>query len=144
MASIFQDPTFRLYSTEQATNYLKHRTEYSPALYNFILGYHKSTGGESKVLVDVGCGPGQVTRRLAQDFLTAFGIDPGKEMLATARGLGGTSSTGEPIQYCLWPAEELDQVPQLRHGSVDLVTVAAAVSFFLMNHINEISRLIFN
>ncbi len=124
----FSDPTFRTYSATQAAAYAAGRGSYAAALYDFILHHHQSTGGEMGMLLDVGCGPGNATRDLAQCFDDAMGIDPGSEMIETARSLGGKTAKGNSIQFRVSAAEDLDKVAKLTPASVDLLTAAMSVS----------------
>ncbi|TVY21340.1 hypothetical protein LARI1_G001342 [Lachnellula arida] len=59
------DPTFRSYSSEQAKAYASHRKTYDPAVYKTISDFHAANGGQFGLVVDCGCGPGNVTRDLA-------------------------------------------------------------------------------
>lgn len=122
------DPTFRSYSSTQATSYARHRRVSLSPIHSFVLDHHKFTGGNNGTLLDVGCGPGNVTNVLAQSFETAMGVDPGSEMINVARHSDGKTSTEAPVQYYVCAAEELDQVKEISHGSVDLITAAMAVS----------------
>jgi hypothetical protein len=71
------DPTFRSYSADQAKAYATHRLSYKPAIYDTVLNFHSSTGGNFGLLLDVGCGPGNATRDVALSFDEAIGVDPG-------------------------------------------------------------------
>ena len=123
-----KDSTFRSYSAEQAKLYATHRLAYAAAIYDIVLGHHSSTGGQFGVVLDVGCGPGNATRDVALSFEQAIGVDPGAAMIETARELGGKTKSGQAIRYELSPAEELSNVEGLEADSVDLLTVATAVS----------------
>ncbi len=94
---------------------------------DFIVDHHRATGGETAVLLDVGCGPGSATRSVSPHFDVVFGADAGEAMINTANTLGGTTATGAPIQYRVCTAEEIDNIEELRHGSVDMITAAVAV-----------------
>ncbi|UJR12206.1 hypothetical protein I4U23_016383 [Adineta vaga] len=67
------DPTFRLYTAVQAQTYAAKRGSYSKELYDIVLNYHSRTGGQFNQLVDVGCGPGNITRDLSVFFDCASG-----------------------------------------------------------------------
>ncbi len=127
-SSSLSDPTFRTYSASEANVYAQHRLSYAKALYEQILKYHIKTGGENGVLLDVGCGPGNATRDLAVYFVNAVGADPGEEMIAAARSIGGKCKNGEAVRYVISPAENISGVEGLEAGSVDLLTAAMAVS----------------
>ena len=125
------DPTFRSYSAAQAQTYAIERRSYSNELYDIVLKYHKTTGGKSDQLLDVGCGPGNVTRDLSIAFDHAVGIDPGAEMIAAARSRNGKTRAGNEIKFEIKSAEECSKINGLQAGSVDLLTAAMAVSHFL-------------
>jgi SAM-dependent methyltransferase len=88
------DPTFTTYSSTQARTYAQHRLSYPSKLYDTILNHHTNTGGQLKVLADIGCGPGRATRDLAAFFEVGVGLDPGEEMIKTARALSEEESRG--------------------------------------------------
>ncbi|KAF1814188.1 S-adenosyl-L-methionine-dependent methyltransferase [Eremomyces bilateralis CBS 781.70] len=98
------------------------------------LDHHTSTGGHLTTLLDAGCGPGIVIRALAPHFTHAIGLDPSEGMVSTARSLGGTSSTAEPIRFEISTAEELGVKldPPVEEGSVDLIVAATAAHWFDM------------
>ncbi len=84
-----------------------------------------------RVLLDVGCGPGNSTRPLARHFESAFGIDPSTEMINAAKNIGKgapeETARGESISFCVGRAEEMDgSLGEVEHG-VDLLTSATAV-----------------
>lgn len=123
------DPTFRLYSAADAKTYATHRLSYSQALYDTVLKHHTKTGGDCGLLLDVGCGPGNATRDVALSFDKAIGCDPGEQMIATAKDIGGKTASGKDIKFIVSPAETLSEIEDLQEGSVDLLTAAMAVRF---------------
>ncbi|KAF7362434.1 S-adenosyl-L-methionine-dependent methyltransferase [Mycena venus] len=127
------DPTFRSYTAPQAAAYAAGRGSYSPALYEYILSQHKNNGGQSDLLLDVGCGTGSVARDLGRFFDRAMGLDPGEKMIDTARGIGGETRGGEEVDYRVCGAEDIDKVEQIVEGSVDLVVAAMAAHWFDMS-----------
>lgn len=121
------DTTFRAYTADQARAYGSARTSYPRAIYDTVLDYHFSTGGEKNVFLDIGCGPGNATRDLALHFDRALGTDPGEQMINTANELGGKSLSGENITFAVASAEDsLNGIVQ--PGLVSLITAAMAVS----------------
>ncbi|KAF2711044.1 S-adenosyl-L-methionine-dependent methyltransferase [Pleomassaria siparia CBS 279.74] len=128
------EKTFSAYTPEQSEKYASARHDYHSSLYETVLKYHSATGGELGVLLDVGCGPGNVTRALGSRFTEAIGLDPSCGMLETARSLGGTTSTSLPIRYELGSAEQLGENLErpIEEGSVDLITAANAAHWFDM------------
>ncbi|KAF9768923.1 hypothetical protein IL306_013715, partial [Fusarium sp. DS 682] len=121
-----RDITFRNYTAEQASEYAAGRLGYADALIDFILNYHKSTDGQTGCVLDVGCGPGTATQKLAPHFDTAYGVDPGQNMIEAATGFGGKTCNGAPIIYKLSTAEDIDNIDGIPHSSVDMITAATA------------------
>jgi ubiquinone/menaquinone biosynthesis C-methylase UbiE len=125
------DHTFRNYTAEQAASYSQHRADpYSQKLYDVVLEYHRSHGGEFGSLLDVGCGTGEVTRSLSQYFDTATGVDPGKEMISQARVDGGATRSGKKVEFEVRSAEDLAGLPK---DSVDLLVAGMAVGCIKLN-----------
>jgi len=129
------ETTFRAYSQAQGTNYAENRPRYHPKLYQAILDYHTSNGGQLNTILDVGCGPGIVAQALAPHFHHAIGLDPSAGMISTAQSTGGVSSTSEPIRWEISTAEDLgsELSPPIQAGSVDLITAATAAHWFDMS-----------
>jgi ubiquinone/menaquinone biosynthesis C-methylase UbiE len=128
------EKTFRSYNSKQGANYASYRPNYHTSVYESLIDYHKSTGGQLDTVLDVGCGTGMAIRNLGPLFTHAIGLDASEGMLDTARSLGGTSSTSEPIRFELSTAEELGSQlsSPIKDGSVDLITAAAAAHWFDM------------
>ncbi|KAL1877011.1 hypothetical protein Daus18300_002620 [Diaporthe australafricana] len=120
------DPTFRSYSSAQAAAYAAQRGGYKSTLIDQVLSLHQSAGGSFYSILDVGTGTGQVIRDVGPFFTTTFGIDPGAEMIAKARTIGGMTKTGKKIEFVTCAAEDLDKLSQVEHGSVNLVTAGMA------------------
>jgi trans-aconitate 3-methyltransferase len=120
------DGTFRNFTPEQAAAYSRHRADpYSQKLYDVVLEYHKSHGGQFDSLLDVGCGTGEVARSLAFYYDSAIGIDPGSEMIAQAKLGGGITRSGKMVDFEVRGAEDLADLPK---ASVDLLVAGMAVS----------------
>ncbi|CAL5871038.1 uncharacterized protein PFLUO_LOCUS5281 [Penicillium psychrofluorescens] len=130
------EKTFSSYNEEQGKAYAAGRPDYHPTLYQFILDQHTSTNGQLGTLVDVGSGPGNVARTLGSHFAHVLGLDPSEGMVNTARSLGGTSSTSEPIHFEVSTAEELgtNLSSPVQDASVDLITAGNAAHWFDMSH----------
>jgi trans-aconitate methyltransferase len=132
------DPTFSSYTKSQAQKYARARLSYPSQLYDIIITHHTQTGGRLDTLVDVGCGPGNATRDLALSFEYAFGLDPGAEMISSARQLGGKTRTGGEVRFAVAPAEDCAGVVaemaagRARDDKVDLLTAAMAVRNLLL------------
>jgi SAM-dependent methyltransferase len=128
------EKTFSSYNAEQGKAYAEARAQYSPTLYQTIIDYHTSTNGQLNSLLDVGCGPGTVARTLGARFTHSIGLDPSEGMIATARSLGGTTLTSEPVRFEISTAEELGASlsQPIQDASVDLITAANAAHWFKM------------
>jgi trans-aconitate 3-methyltransferase len=132
MAQPPKDPTFRGYNTAQAQAYVQGRGTYPPALYELVLSHHISTGGSTDTLIEIGTGPGNALRPMALSFTHAYGLDPGPAMIETARSLGGSTKTGEPIKWESSTAEDLNTSTGIPDGSVDMIMAATAAHWFDM------------
>lgn len=128
------EKTFSSYNQEQGKAYAVARPDYHPALYKFILDQHIATKGQLDTLLDVGTGPGNVARSLGVHFARVVGLDPSEGMVSTARSLGGTTSTSEPIRFELSTAEDLgtNLAQPIQDESVDLITAGNAAHWFDM------------
>ena len=129
---ISEERTFRSFTKEQGANYAEVRRDYHPNLYHTVRDYHLSTGGKTRFLLDVGCGPGTATRSLAPLFDEAVGIDPSEGMITAALALANSDSQERTIRFAVSSAEALgcDIDPPLPEASVDLLTAATAAHWF--------------
>lgn len=134
LAPMPKEKTFSSYTGEQANTYAELHRDYHPSVYQTVLDYHKSTGGQFETFVDVGCGPGLATRGFAPHFAHAFGLDPSEGMISAARSIGLVTSTSEQVRFELSTAEELGETlsPPVKDSSVDLITAANAAQCFDM------------
>ena len=95
--------------------YLRFRPEYPPELAQFLASLAPGT----TQAVDVGCGNGQLTIRLAANFGAVLGVDPSAEQIANV--------TEHPrVEYVRAAAEHL---PVADH-SAQLITAAQAAHWF--------------
>ena len=107
------DPTIYLGS---AAHYRNGRPAYSPELEAFLT--HK-TGLDGKGrLLDVGCGPGVLTVRLAHLFTQAVGLDPDADMLA--EGCRAAEENG--VMNIRWAQGLAEDLPAVAPGPYRLVT----------------------
>jgi trans-aconitate 3-methyltransferase len=120
------DPTFRNYALQQAASYEAHRRSYSSDIYEKIISYHTGHGGSFSSILDVGCGTGKATRKLASCFSNAVGCDPGEEMIAQARKMSGEVKQGN-IRFEVCAAENHGKSGLFHASSVDLLTAAMDV-----------------
>jgi predicted TPR repeat methyltransferase len=127
----YSDPTFQSYTSEEAVRFANARLSYPTELYRLILEFHSGASASTNLLLDVGCGPGISTRDFCHQFTHAIGVDPGHEMINTARIIGGMTRSGEIVRYEVCSAETLETIDGLTEGSVDVLTAAMAVSLQL-------------
>jgi ubiquinone/menaquinone biosynthesis C-methylase UbiE len=107
------DPTIYLGS---AAHYRYGRPAYSPEL-EAVLTRAAGLDGNGRLL-DVGCGPGVLTVRLAHLFAQAVGLDPDAGMLAE-----GCRAAGERTVMNIWWVQGLaEDLPAVAPGPYRLVT----------------------
>ncbi|EKG10103.1 Methyltransferase type 11 [Macrophomina phaseolina MS6] len=105
------------------TSYAELRPTYPRSLYDLVFSYHK---GPRTLCADLGCGPGIVTRAIADDFDTVIGVDPSPGMIEQARAK--TNGVEFPnVTFQSGPAEEL---PFFGENSVDAVVSGQAAHWF--------------
>ncbi|XP_063285493.1 putative methyltransferase DDB_G0268948, partial [Pelobates fuscus] len=99
------------------------RVKDSPAMRDLISSFlKKPMEKQFKLAVDVGCGTGNSTRKLAAHFQEVIGADTSESQLNVAR-----SCTSEKnITYILSPSESLP----LEDHSVDVINASLAVHWF--------------
>ncbi len=85
MSNVFTPTTGREFDDPDVVAAYVHRADYPAALYDRLL----ALGTGRTHLVDLGCGPGKLARRLAPHFATVEAIDPSAGMLALGRRLDG-------------------------------------------------------
>ncbi|HEX4060377.1 MAG TPA: class I SAM-dependent methyltransferase [Streptosporangiaceae bacterium] len=99
--------------------YEQGRLPYAPDL-AAVFARNLALDGRGRLL-DVGCGPGTVTLRLAPLFETAVGLDPDPEMLACASRAAARQGAGNVT----WVRQRAEALPA-RLGSFRAVTFAAS------------------
>jgi SAM-dependent methyltransferase len=107
------DPTIYLGS---AAHYRYGRPAYSPQL-EAVLTREAGLDGHGRLL-DVGCGPGVLTVRLAHLFGQAVGLDPDAEMLAE----GGRAARENRVMNIRWVQALAEDLPAAAPGPYRLVT----------------------
>ena len=107
------DPTIYLGA---AAHYRPGRPAYSPELED-VLSQHAGLDGTGRLL-DVGCGPGVLTVRLAHLFTQSVGLDPDAGMLAEGRRAAGQRG----ITNIRWVQGLAEQLPAAAPGPYRLVT----------------------
>lgn len=119
------EQTFRSYSKDDAAKYAQHRQQYSDALYDDVLSHHTSTGGALETVLDLGCGPGLATFRLARSFTKTIGLDPSEGMIAVARSLAESSpdKAEQAVKFDVSTSEDISPA-LIPDSSVDLITAA--------------------
>lgn len=120
-----RDPTFHKFSAKEGKAYAASRgISYPPKVFQEIIDYH---GGDTAFAVDVGCGPGNVTRDLAKYFEKVVGLDSSQGMVDAAKSIL-ESEPNEKVSFKVSPAEKIDEVDVLGDWAVDVITSAVAVS----------------
>jgi len=99
--------------------YEQGRLPYAPGLAD-VLARSLALDGQGRLL-DVGCGPGTVTLRLAPLFEAAVGLDPDAEMLARASRAAAERGVGNAT----WVRQRAEAMPA-GLGSFRVVTFAAS------------------
>lgn len=116
------DPGF---SGEVAELYRLYRHGYPPAVAQGLVD--RFALGMRDVVIDLGCGTGQLTMALAPRVGAVIGIDPEVDMLSQARRVAEQAETGNVG----WMLGSDRSVPLLRtlmgDGSIALVTIAQAL-----------------
>ncbi len=111
-------PTLRAFDG-LAAGYDRHRPRYPEAIIDAIF----AGVPVAPVVADVGCGTGISTRAIAARAGQVIGVDPGEDMLLTARSLSAAFSN---IRFIRGTAE----ATTLADASVDVVLVAQAFHWF--------------
>lgn len=109
----------RVHEGNQASTYTYDPTQYRGSAPHYLIGrppYSDELGptlyrelgldGHGRLL-DVGCGPGVLTVRLAAGFDEAVGLDPDADMLAEARAIADELEMGSKITWVHARAEDL-------------------------------------
>jgi SAM-dependent methyltransferase len=107
------DPTIYLGS---AAHYRYGRPAYSPQLEG-VLAQEAGLDGSGRLL-DVGCGPGVLTVRLAHLFQQAVGLDPDADMLAE----GCRAAVEKGVMNIRWARGLAEDLPGVSPGPYRLVT----------------------
>jgi SAM-dependent methyltransferase len=111
-------------STFSAASYAAFRPSYPASLYNTVLGFHR---GAKKHCLDLGCGPGTVTRELSKHFDKAIGTDPSPGMIQKARD-GSPASQYPGLEFREGSAETGSRF--LEDGFLDMVVAGQAAHWF--------------
>jgi len=99
-----------------AVHYRRGRPPYSPRLEGLLAAELGLDGGGR--LLDVGCGPGILTVRLARLFAGAVGLDPDPAMIAE----GGRAARERGIANITWIQARAEELPAVAPGPYRLVT----------------------
>ena len=100
--------------------YKAYRPTYPEHLYSTIFNFGGGAAFCKHLAIDVGCGTGQVTAKLASHFSHVIGIDTSDSQLSVA-------TTASNIEYRLGTCDSLENVDT---ATVDLITAAAALHWF--------------
>lgn len=119
--------TFANWFTHGGADYARYRPEYPPELGRYLA----SLTAHTEKALDVGCGTGQLTRLLADNFNAVVGVDPSESQLASAE-------QHPAIRYLASPAETLP----VDFSGFNLITVAQAAHWFnLPEFYREVRRI---
>lgn len=122
--AISRDLTFANFTSKEGKAYAAARgISYPPKVFQDILDYH---GGEATLAVDVGCGPGNVTRDLTKYFDRVVGLDNSQGMVDAANSMLEQEANGK-VTFAVCPSERIDVDAGLETNSVDIITSAVAV-----------------
>ncbi|KEP54033.1 putative S-adenosylmethionine-dependent methyltransferase [Rhizoctonia solani 123E] len=115
-------------STFNAASYASFRPTYPRSLFEFIYTYHAQSGRAGwETVVDLGCGTGQATLEVADQFKEAVGCDPSEGMVKNARLAAEQSGRAQKPEFVVSPAEKLSF---LGDSSVDMAIAAQAAHWF--------------
>ncbi|CAE6415610.1 unnamed protein product [Rhizoctonia solani] len=118
-------------STFNAASYASFRPTYPRSLYDFIYAYHgQSRRAGWERVVDLGCGTGQATLEVADQFKEAIGCDPSEGMVENAWLAAEQSGRARKPEFVVSQAEKLSF---LGDNSVDMVVAAQAAHWFNYN-----------
>lgn len=120
------DESARNWFDQGGAAYARFRPEYPPELAKFFA----DTAPSTRLAVDVGCGTGQLTTRLAEYFERTIGLDPSADQLANA-------TRHAKVEYRCAPAEKLDVEDR---GATLVVAAQAAHWFDLPRFFDEVRR----
>ncbi len=99
-----------------AVHYRYGRPDYSPQL-EALLSEELDLDGSGRLL-DVGCGPGTLTARLAHLFEEAIGLDPDPAMIAEGR----RAAQEQGIANITWVQAQAEDLPEAALGPYRVVT----------------------
>ena len=122
------DPTIYLGS---AAHYRHGRPPYSPEL-EALLTQQTGLDGNGRLL-DVGCGPGVLTVRLAHLFTQAVGLDPDADMLAEGR----RAAEENGVMNIRWAQGLAEDLPAAAPGPYRLVTFGQSFHWTDEQHVAE-------
>jgi SAM-dependent methyltransferase len=105
------------FSGAVATAYAAHRRGYPPPVVDLLV--RTLDLPRSSLVLDLGCGTGQLTVPLAGAYERVVGADPSADMLVLAR------ATGAPVAWLLADDADVARLPLL--AGLDAVTIAQAI-----------------
>ncbi|XP_054157088.1 putative methyltransferase DDB_G0268948 [Oppia nitens] len=118
--------SIRLFEGRKHANlYVKYRATVPDSVIKRVLDYlgHKIDSTDWNNAVDVGCGSGQATNRIAQYFKHCYGLDVSPAQIKMAK----EAIYPHNISYEVSPAENMPSIPT---NSIQLVTAVQAVHWF--------------
>jgi len=104
-------------------SYAAFRPTYPPSLYQTVLAYHR---GPRKLLVDLGCGHGLISREMSKQFDRVIGTDPSPGMVKQAQ----TQSPASEFPNVEFRVAAAEGLPFVEDESVDMVVAGQAAHWF--------------
>ncbi|KAA1115061.1 hypothetical protein PGT21_030603 [Puccinia graminis f. sp. tritici] len=136
MSTSFSNPDY------SAKSYLDHRPRYPQQLYQTILDFHNTPSTtadiadyptpQTKLALDLGCGPGIATSELVPHFEKVVAVDESEPMIQIASG---------HLPHVDCRVGSATRIP-IESGTVDLITVATAAHWFPDQWWEEASRVL--
>jgi trans-aconitate methyltransferase len=115
-----------VFSGEAADHYARYRRGYPPAALEFVLDRLGVCSGD--LVVDLGCGTGQLAIPLAGRVRHVLGIDPEPDMLAHARQAAQACAVPHSTSWLLGSDADIPTLPRLLgHGAIAALTISNAV-----------------
>ncbi|KAJ1132231.1 hypothetical protein NDU88_010558 [Pleurodeles waltl] len=121
---------------ERVSIYRKYMIPTPKEVNDVILSYlEEKKGSPFELAVDVGCGSGQSTPFLADNFQKVVGIDISEAQIQEAKRVGSSPN----VSYLVAAAEHMP----FEDGSVDLITATVAAHWFKMKEfMKEVDRVL--
>lgn len=126
------DERLRGFSGEVAQYYSRFRRGYPPRVVDAVVDAFALNLDD--VVIDLGCGTGQLTLPLAGRVRAAVGVDPEQDML----GLAAAAASAQSVRNVSWVLGYDSDLPAIadRAGSSAIGAVTVATAIHWMNHVD--------